>query len=50
MATKLLALRFGPLPGGMAERLRSASDAQFDRLAETLLTARTLEEALQPLY
>jgi len=47
---KLLALRFGPLPDATQTRVRSAQDAQVDAIAERLLTAQTLEEALGSLY
>jgi Domain of unknown function (DUF4351) len=43
---KQLALRFGPLPDAIQTRVRSAQDSQVDALAERLLTAQTLEEAL----
>jgi len=47
---KQLALRFGPLPDETQTRVRSAQDAQVDAVAERLLTAQTLEEALSSLY
>jgi hypothetical protein len=47
---KLLALRFGPLPDATQTRVRSVQDAQVDAIAERLLTAQTLEEALGSLY
>jgi hypothetical protein len=47
---KLLALRFGPLPDATQTRVRSAQDAQVDAIAERLLTAQTLEEALGTAY
>ena len=50
MTLKLLALRFGPLPDETQTRVRSAQDAQLDTIAERLLTAQTLEQALGPLY
>ena len=43
---KLLALRFGPLTEAAQARVRGAQDAQLDALAERMLTAKTLEEAL----
>jgi predicted transposase YdaD len=43
---KLLALRFGPLPDATRTLVRSAQDAQVDAIAERLLTAQTLDEAL----
>ena len=46
---KLLALRFGPLTESAQSRLRGAPDAQLDVVAERVLTAQTLEEALTPL-
>ena len=47
---KLLALRFGQLPDETQTRVRSAQDAQLDAVAERMLTAQTLQEALGPLY
>jgi Domain of unknown function (DUF4351) len=46
---KQLASRFGPLTEAVQARIRSAQDAHLDAVAERLLTARTLEEALRPL-
>ena len=46
---KLLELRFAPLTEDVEARIRSARDAQLDALAERVLTAQTLEEALDPL-
>jgi hypothetical protein len=46
---KLLALRFGPLTEAVQVRLCSAQSAQLDVVAERVLTAQTLEEALGPL-
>ena len=43
---KLLALRFGPLTDAAQARVRGAQDAQLDAVAERMLTAKTLEEAL----
>jgi hypothetical protein len=43
---KQLALRFGPLPDETQTRVRSAQGTQVDAIAERLLTAQTLEEAL----
>jgi len=43
---KLLAKRFGPLPDSIQTRVRGAQDAQLDTVAEQVLTAQTLEEAL----
>jgi hypothetical protein len=50
LTLKLLALRFGPLPDAAQTRVRSAQDAQLDAVAERMLTAHTLQEALGPLY
>ena len=47
---KLLALRFGPLPDAIQTRVRSAQDAQLDAVAERMLTAKTLEEAVSQLF
>ena len=49
MVLKLLLLRFGPLTEAAQDLIRSAGDAQIDAVAERLLTAKTLEEALGPL-
>ena len=49
MVLKLLLLRFGPLTEAAQDRVRSAGDAQIDAVAERLLTAKTLQEALGPL-
>ena len=49
MVLKLLLLRFGPLTEAAQGRVRSAGDAQIDAVAERLLTAKTLQEALGPL-
>ena len=46
---KLLALRFGPLTDAAKARVRGAQDAQLDAVAERMLTAKTLEEALSQL-
>jgi hypothetical protein len=43
---KLLSLRFGPLPVEAIERIRSASIAELDTLAERVLSAKSLEDAL----
>jgi len=43
---KLLAKRFGPLPDSIQTRVRGAPDAQLDTIAEQVLTAQTLEQAL----
>jgi predicted transposase YdaD len=47
---KLLALRFGPLTEASQARVRGAQDAQLDAVAERMLTAKTLEEAVSPLF
>ena len=47
---KLLATRFGPLPDMVRTRVRGAQDAQLDSVAERMLTAQTLEQALGSLY
>jgi len=46
---KLLTLRFGPLTEAVQTRVRGAPDAQLDAVAEQVLSAQTLEEALSPL-
>ena len=46
---KLLAVRFGLLTEAVQARVHSARDAQLDAVAERVLTAQTLEEALRPL-
>jgi hypothetical protein len=46
---KQLALRFGLLTEVIQTRVRGAQDAQLDAVAERVLTAQTLEEALRPL-
>jgi Domain of unknown function (DUF4351) len=46
---KQLTLRFGPLAEAIQTRVRSAPDAQLDAVAERVLTAQTLDEALAPL-
>jgi hypothetical protein len=46
---KQLALRFEPLTEAVQARVRSAQDTQLDAVAERVLTAHTLEEALSPL-
>jgi hypothetical protein len=43
---KLLSLRFGPLPEAATQRIQSASIAELDGLAERMLSAETLDEAL----
>ena len=46
LTLKLLAWRFGPLPDTVRTRVRGAQDAQLDAVAERMLTAQTLEQAL----
>jgi hypothetical protein len=43
---KLLTSRFGPLTEAAQARVRGAQDAQLDAVAERMLTAKTIEEAL----
>ena len=47
---RLLTLRFGSLTEAVQARVRSADDAQVDLMAEQMLSAQTLEDALCPLY
>jgi hypothetical protein len=47
---KLLSLRFGPLTEAAQARVRGAPDAQLDAVAEHMLTAKTLEEAVSHLF
>jgi Domain of unknown function (DUF4351) len=46
---KLLTFRFGPLTETAQARVRGAQDAQLDTVAERMLTAKTLEEAVSQL-
>jgi hypothetical protein len=46
MVLKLLVLRFGSLSDFAQTRIRTARDAELDAVAERILTAQTLEEAL----
>ncbi len=46
---KLLAVRFGPVTEATQTRLRGAQSAQLDAVAERVLSAQTLEQALAPL-
>jgi hypothetical protein len=46
---KQLTLRFGPLTDAVQTRVRIAPDAQLDAVAERVLSAQTLQEALGPL-
>jgi hypothetical protein len=50
LTLELLALRFGPLPDATQTRVRGAQESQLDAVAERMLTAQTLQEALGPLY
>jgi hypothetical protein len=43
---KLLATRYGALSAAIAARVRDASAADLDGIAERVLTAGTLDEAL----
>ncbi len=43
---RLVALRFGPLKDVVRTRVSGAQDSQLDALAEGVLTAQTLQEAL----
>jgi hypothetical protein len=45
---KLLTLRFGPLDAAIEQQVRGANIEQLDALAERVLTAQTLNEALAP--
>ena len=47
---KLLISRFGPLTEAAQARVRGAQDAQMDAVAERMLTATTIEEALSQLF
>jgi hypothetical protein len=42
----LLSLRFGPLAQTALSRIAAASSAELEEVAERLLTASTLDEAL----
>ena len=46
LTLKLLASRFGPLPDDIQTLVRGALAAELDTVAEQLLTAQTLEQAL----
>ena len=46
---KLLARRYGPLAEPVEALIRNLQDAKLDAVAERILTAQTLEEALGPL-
>ncbi len=45
--SKLLQLKFGELPAEMQQKVQRASLADLERWTEQVLTATTLEEALQ---
>jgi predicted transposase YdaD len=47
---ELLARRFGALPDGIRTRVRCAQEAQLGAVTERMLTAQTLEQALDSLY
>lgn len=47
---ELLVRRFGPLPDNIQTRVRCARDAELGAVTERMLTAQTLEEALDSLY
>ena len=46
---KLLVARFGPLPSWATIRIRTEKDEGLDEIADRILTAKTLEEALESL-
>ena len=46
LTRKLLALKFGPLPSNVIQRLESASEEELDRIAERVLSASCLDEVL----
>lgn len=46
LVIRQLTLRFGPFPGATQGRIAEASIAELDVIGERLLTARTLQEAL----
>ena len=46
MLAKLLALKFGELPGAVRERLAKGSADELDLWAERVLTAESLDEVL----
>lgn len=47
---ELLAFRFGPLTEAAQARVRGAQDVQLNVVAERMLTAKTIEEALSQLF
>lgn len=48
LINRLLALRFGPLSESIRARVEQSSIAELDTIAERVLSATTLEEALGP--
>ena len=48
MLTRLLSVRFGPLPEAAVERIRNGNAAEHERWAERLLTAASLEAVFLP--
>ncbi|MEJ1963835.1 MAG: DUF4351 domain-containing protein [Gammaproteobacteria bacterium] len=49
IVTRLLAIKFGPLTPEVASRISECTVAELDAIAESLLTARTLREAMRGL-
>ena len=47
MVLKMLALRFGPISATHEARVRSLDMDSLDALAERLLTASTIDEAIE---
>jgi predicted transposase YdaD len=47
LVLKLLTLRFGPLSGSVDARVRAASIAELDSIAERVLSASSLDDVLQ---
>ena len=45
---KQLTMRYGALSATMADKVRKASAAELDGMAERVLTAKTLDEAVGP--
>jgi len=48
LVTRLLTLRFGPLPEDVQSGIAAASIEELDAIGERLLTAQTLQEAVRP--
>ena len=46
---EVLEFRFGPLTDATQTSVRGAQDVQLDRVIERMMTAQTLQEALDPL-